>query len=153
MKINTDQRKKNHLVFVKYTRLNTYFGNFIFGFSSLRLRDFLYYVFRLQGKMGKTKRKINKLLCNILVTSSPKTTKNELPKWDETLKSLLFPLKITCTGTGDSLAALLALTTHRSFFSVSQIDGPLAESTFRWLQSLVQPSSDLSAGLLSKVLR
>ena len=44
---------------------------------------------------------------------------------------------------------------HRSssFFSVSQIDGPLAESTFRWLQSLVQPSSDLSAGLLSKVLR
>ena len=80
MKINTDQRKTNHLVFVKYTRLNTYFGNFIFGFSSLSLYDFLYNVFYLQGKMGKTKWKINKLLSNILVTSLPKTTKNEVTK-------------------------------------------------------------------------
>ena len=61
-------------------RLITYFGNFVFGFSSLRLRDFLYDVFRLQGKMGKTKWKINKLLRNILVTSSPKTTNNEVTK-------------------------------------------------------------------------
>ena len=30
--------------------LITYFDNFVFGFSSLRLRDFLYDVFRLQGK-------------------------------------------------------------------------------------------------------
>ena len=36
-----------------------YFGNFIFGFPSLRLRDFLYDVFPLQGKMGKTKWKIS----------------------------------------------------------------------------------------------
>ena len=40
-------------------------SNFIFGFSSLRLHDFLYDVFRVQGKMGKTKWKINKLLHNI----------------------------------------------------------------------------------------
>ena len=32
--------------------LITCFGNFVYGFSSLRLRDFLYNVFRLQGKMG-----------------------------------------------------------------------------------------------------
>ena len=32
-----------------------YFCNFVFGFSLLRLRDFLYDVFPLQGKMGKTK--------------------------------------------------------------------------------------------------
>ena len=61
-------------------RLITYFGNFVFGFSSLRLRDFPYDVFCLQGKTGKTKWKINKLLCNILVTSSPKTTKNKVTK-------------------------------------------------------------------------
>ena len=46
-------------------------------FLSLRLRDFLYDVFRLQGKMGKTKWKINKLLCNIFVTLFPKATKNQ----------------------------------------------------------------------------
>jgi hypothetical protein len=42
----------------KYTTiagLITYFGNFVFGFLSLRLRGFLYDVFHLQGKMGKTK--------------------------------------------------------------------------------------------------
>ena len=60
--------------------LITYFGNFIFGFLSLRLHDYLYDVFRLQGKMGKTKRKINKLLHNILVTLTPKTIKNEVTK-------------------------------------------------------------------------
>jgi hypothetical protein len=38
-----------------FARLITYFGNFVFGFLSLRLRDFLYDVFRLQGKMGETK--------------------------------------------------------------------------------------------------
>jgi len=54
----------------------TYFGNFFFGFSSLRLHD----IFRLQCKMGNTKRKINKLLRNTLVTSSPETTKNEVTK-------------------------------------------------------------------------
>ena len=36
-------------------QLITYFGKFVSGFLSLRLRDFLYYVFRLQGKTGKTK--------------------------------------------------------------------------------------------------
>ena len=40
---------------VSYARLITYFGNLVFGFLSLRLRDFLYNVFRLQGKMGKTR--------------------------------------------------------------------------------------------------
>ena len=65
---------------VSNARLITYFGNFVFCFLSLRLRDFPYNVFHLQGKMGKTKWKINKLLCNILVTSSPKTTKNEVTK-------------------------------------------------------------------------
>ena len=44
------------------------------------LRDFLFNVFCLQGKMGKTKWKINKLLPNILVTSAQKTTKNEITK-------------------------------------------------------------------------
>ena len=43
-----------------------------------RLHDFLYNVFHLQGKMGKTKWKINKLLRNILVTLLPKTTKQEV---------------------------------------------------------------------------
>ena len=55
-----------------YAWLITYFGNLIFGFSSLRLLDFLQGVFHLQGKMGKMKWKINKLLCNVLVTLSPK---------------------------------------------------------------------------------
>ena len=41
-------------LFGTYALLITYFGNFIFGFSSLRLRDILYSVFHLQGKMGKT---------------------------------------------------------------------------------------------------
>ena len=48
--------------------------------SSLYLHDFLYDVFRLQGKTGKTKWKINKLLRNIFVTSLPKTTKNQVTK-------------------------------------------------------------------------
>ena len=65
---------------VTNARLITYFGNFIFVFLSIRLCDFLYNVFRLQGRMGKTKWKIDKLLRNILVTSSPKTTKNEVTK-------------------------------------------------------------------------
>ena len=60
--------------------LITYFGNFDFGFLSLRFRDFLYNVLHLQGKMGKTKWKINKLLHNILKTSSQKKTKNEVTK-------------------------------------------------------------------------
>ena len=53
----------------------TYFGNFVFDFL---LRDFLYNVFRLQGKMGKMTCKINKVLHTILGTLSPKTTKNEV---------------------------------------------------------------------------
>ena len=36
-------------------RLITYFGDFVFGFSSLRLHDFLYNVFCLQGKIVKMK--------------------------------------------------------------------------------------------------
>ena len=36
-------------------RLITYSGNLVFGFLSLRLLNFLYDVFCLQGKMGKTK--------------------------------------------------------------------------------------------------
>ena len=67
------------------------FCNFVFGFSSLKLRDFLYYVFRLQGKMGKTKWKINKLLRNILVTSSPKTTKNDVTKMGWNAQYLKLP--------------------------------------------------------------
>ena len=62
-------------------QLITYFGNCVFGFSLLRLRDFLYDVFHLQGKKAKTKWKINKLLRNTLViSSSPKTTKNEVTR-------------------------------------------------------------------------
>ena len=63
-------------------RLITYFVNFVFGFSSPRLHDFLYDAFCLQGKMGKTKWKINKLLRNILVNSSPKTTKVTQMGWN-----------------------------------------------------------------------
>ena len=57
-------------------------GNFVFGFSSLRLRDFLYDVFHLQGKMGKMKKKINKLSRNILVKFIlfEKHTKNKVTK-------------------------------------------------------------------------
>ena len=47
---------------------------------SLRLHDFLYDVFCLQGKTDKTKWKINKLLRNIPVTSLPKKTKNKVTK-------------------------------------------------------------------------
>ena len=80
-----------------YARLITYFGNFVFGFSSLRLRDFLYDIFRLQGKMGKTKWKINKLLLNILVTSCQKQPKMKLPKWDETKLKRLHGLQLKST--------------------------------------------------------
>ena len=38
-----------------FARLITYFGNFYFGFLSVRLRDFLFNIFHLQGKMGKMK--------------------------------------------------------------------------------------------------
>ena len=65
---------------VPFARLITYFCNFVFSFLSLRLRDFPYYVFRLRGKTGKTKWKINKLLCSLLVTSMPKITKNKVTK-------------------------------------------------------------------------
>jgi hypothetical protein len=41
--------------FIIFARLITYFGNFVYGFSSLRLGDFLYNAFRLHGKMGKMK--------------------------------------------------------------------------------------------------
>ena len=60
--------------------LITYFGNFVFGFSSLGLCDFLYDVFRLKGKKDKTKWKISKPLHNILVTALLKTTRNEVTK-------------------------------------------------------------------------
>ena len=72
---NWDQNSKQ-----TYAWLITYFGNLFFGFSSLRFPDFLHNVFHLQGKMGKTKLKIKKLLCNILINSLPKTTKNEVTK-------------------------------------------------------------------------
>jgi hypothetical protein len=69
--------------------LITYFGNFVFGFSSLRLSDFLYNIFYLQGKMDKTKWKINKLLRNILVLLLPNTTKNEVTKMRSVSQILL----------------------------------------------------------------
>ena len=71
-------------------RLITYFRNFDFSFSSLRFPDFMYNDFCLQGKMGKLKWKINKLLVNILVTSSPKQPKMKLAKWDESFLTALF---------------------------------------------------------------
>ena len=77
--------KRSFLFLSMNVRLITYFGNFVFGCSSLRLCDFLCDVFRLQGKMGKTKWKINKLLRNILVTLSPKM---RLPKCCETLRKV-----------------------------------------------------------------
>ena len=71
---------------------HTYFGNFVFGFSSLRMRDFLYNVFHCQGKM---KWKRNKLSCNILVTSSPKAARNKVTKmgWNAH-KSKIIPFHI-----------------------------------------------------------
>ena len=53
-----------------------------FWFLSLRLCDFLFNVFRFQGKMGKTKWKINNLLHDILVSSWLKPTKNEVTKME-----------------------------------------------------------------------
>ena len=54
--------------------------------------DFLYDVFRLQGKTGKMIWKINKLLHNIFVTSSLKTTKNQVTKmgWKQHIYPLHF---------------------------------------------------------------
>ena len=58
---------------------------------SLYLHDFLYDVFCLQGKTDKTKWKINKLLRNIFITSSIKTTKTQVTKmeWKQHLSCLL----------------------------------------------------------------
>ena len=51
------------------------------------MRDFLYDVFHLQGKTDKTKWKINKLLRNIFVTSSPKN--NLKPSYQNGMKTTL----------------------------------------------------------------
>ena len=51
-----------------------------------RLRDFLYYVFRLQGKTGKTKIKNNKKQTNYYVIFSFFVTfVNQNEKWNEKL--------------------------------------------------------------------
>ena len=52
-------------------------------FSSLQLRDFLYFVFHWQGKTSKMKLEINKVLHNLFLTLLPKQPKTKLPKWDE----------------------------------------------------------------------
>ena len=58
-------------------RLITYFHNFDFSFSSLRLRDFLYNVFHLQGKMGKTKLpKYYLIVCLFFILSYPSCIAN-----------------------------------------------------------------------------
>ena len=72
--------KLNQKNIISIAWLITYFGNFVFGFSSLGLCDFLYDVFRLKGKKDKTKWKISKPLHNILVTALLKTTRNEVTK-------------------------------------------------------------------------
>ena len=59
-------------------------SKFVFGFSSLRLHDFLYNVFRLQGKMGKTKWKVNYYVIFWLLRRQEQP-KMKLLKWDETL--------------------------------------------------------------------
>ena len=58
------------------------------------LHDFLYDVFRLQGKTGKMKMKNNKkkwtnyyIILSYFPTSSPKT---KLPKWNETDNDCIF---------------------------------------------------------------
>ena len=66
---------KNGHFSTTYARLITYFGNFVFGFFVT-----LVAWFSVQGKTGKTKWKINKLLRNIFITSLPKTTKNQVTK-------------------------------------------------------------------------
>ena len=47
-------KKQTNNKYTTFARLITYFGNFVFDFSSLGLCDFLYNVFRIQGKKGKT---------------------------------------------------------------------------------------------------
>ena len=54
-------------------------------FSSLSLRDFLYNIFRLQGKTFKTKWKINELLPNIFVTCCQKPS---YQNWMNTTKQI-----------------------------------------------------------------
>ena len=81
--------------YVNIAQLITYFGNFGFGFSSLTLSDFQYNTFHLKGKMGKRKWKINELLHNILVTSLPKTSKNEVTKMGWNAHIFRFILKVT----------------------------------------------------------
>lgn len=84
--------------FVCFEPFIPYFGNFVFGFSSLRLRDFLYYVFHLQGKMVETKWRINKLSHNIMVTLSTKATKNEVTRmgWNAQFFVCLFVCLYVC---------------------------------------------------------
>ena len=76
-----------------YAKFITNFGNFVFGFfSPFWLHDFLYFEIRFCTVLRCSVKKVNKLLHNILVTSSLKTTKNQvakLPKWDEKLISHL----------------------------------------------------------------
>ena len=98
-----------------FARLITYFDNFVYGFLSLWLRDFLYDVFRLQGKMGKTKWKINKLLRNILVTSLPKTTKNEVTKmgWNAHSNENYFYFLVTIITKKDGLDRKINDINHR----------------------------------------
>ena len=49
--------KLESAIFLVNAWLITYFVNFVFGFSSLRLRDFLYNVFHLQGKTARQNEK------------------------------------------------------------------------------------------------
>ena len=52
-------KKQTNNKYTTFARLITYFGNFVFDFSSLRFCDFQYNVFHFQEKMGRTKWKIN----------------------------------------------------------------------------------------------
>ena len=62
----------------------TYFCNFIFRQSyryiKNRLRDFHFHVFHIFPVLPCSVKIVNKLLCNIMVTSLPKTTKNQVTK-------------------------------------------------------------------------
>ena len=58
-----------------FVRLITYFGNFVFGFLSLRLRNFFVGCFPFARQDGQDEIK-NKQT----ITLSPKTTKNDVAK-------------------------------------------------------------------------
>ena len=67
--------------------LITNFGNFVFGCFIILVAWFSLLWISVFPVLPCSVKKVNKLLCNIFVTSLPKTTKNQVTKWDEKLIS------------------------------------------------------------------